>query len=147
VIEAEGEAAGKLLVSSGLLTRNAVGGSIVIREKDMLFFFCSAIEATRDVAGEPPEKEKLTKESRGRPSNSGSGREPNLEPFEDDLARVEDEVNSRGEMTLKPPGENPPDRAALLMSMIELGFENCLVNAGISIGEGNSDDRRLSDLF
>ena len=47
---------------------------------------------------------------------------------------------------MKPAGEYPPDLAILLVSTIELAFENCLVTDGIS-GEDNKEDLRLSFRF
>jgi len=57
------------------------------------FSSCSAIDVVRLRSGEGGGREKfvkdmLTKESSGLPSISGSGREPNRELFEADLARV-----------------------------------------------------------
>lgn len=51
--------------------------------------FISAIDADRENVGEVGDVEEcmLTKESRGLPSSSGSGRDPNLEPLEVDRPR------------------------------------------------------------
>jgi len=88
----------------------------------------------------------FTKESRGLPSNSGSGRDPNLELFDADRPRpVPVEKEPFGDM-MKPAGENPPDRAAELTSTIDEAFETCL-EIGEKLCEDNREDLRLSERF
>jgi hypothetical protein len=86
----------------------------------------------------------FTKESRGLPSNSGSGRDPNLELFDADRPRpVPVEKEPCGDM-MKPAGENPPDRAAELTSTIDEAFDTCL-EIGDKLCEDNREDLRLSE--
>jgi hypothetical protein len=68
---------------------------------------------------------RLTNESSGLPSNSGSGRCPNLEDFEADRFLPPAVVKEPFGDIMKPAGEYPPDRAAELTSTIEEAFENC----------------------
>jgi len=89
--------------------------------------------------------ELLTKESRGLPSNSGSGRDPYLELFDADLP-LPPVVNEPFGDIIKPEGEKPPDLARLFVSTIELAFETCLEIDGMS-GEERREDLRLSLRF
>ena len=112
---------------------------------------CSFIEADRERMGEVGSNiGRLTNESRGLPSSSGSGRDPNRELLDADLPLPP--VVNRSELVsdplgdiMKPAGEYPPDLARLFVSTIEL-FENCLVTDGGS-GEDSSEDLRLSFRF
>jgi hypothetical protein len=113
------------------------------------------MEADRESIGEVGSGiGRLTKESRGLPSSSGSGRDPNLELLDADLP-LPPVVKEPFGLIMKPAGEYPPDLARLFVSTIE-PFENCLVTAAISwesdcspnlIDWDNKEDLRLSFRF
>jgi hypothetical protein len=108
----------------------------------------AGMEAVRGRIGEVAgiEEFELTKESRGLPSSSGSGRDPNLELFEADrplpLPAVKDPLGD----IMKPAGEYPPDRAAELTSTIDEAPETCLEIAERP-WEESKEDLRLSERF
>ena len=85
----------------------------------------SGIEAGCDRFGDVGD-DGSTNESRGLPSNSGSGRVPNLELFDADRPGPLPVVNDHLGDIINPAGENPPDRAAELTSTMEEAFETCL---------------------
>ena len=107
---------------------------------------CSSIEIDLSKIGDVGTYEgaELIKESRGRPSISGSGRVPNFELFEADRIRPAD-IDPTGDIT-NPPGEKPPDLAAELTSTIEDAFDICLEILAISDIDC-IEDLRESDRF
>jgi hypothetical protein len=90
----------------------------------------SAIDADGENVGGGGDIEEciFTKESRGLPSSSGSGR--NLELFDKERPRPLPVVKEPPGDIMYPAGENPPDRAAELTSTIEEALETCLDTCG-----------------